>query len=202
LAMVVRAKYVNDYNEMLTLCEQLHLLARHFSKLHVQVLTHCKKVATDDPFDGFLGSVEIRAETDTNIIIFDKQGRRVIQSETRMGSPWEATVLNAEMGDLDGTAMVRKFSLGSALTEDVKEKAEHHVSIDARLIEFLKERNGSASAAEYREIVHGNNQAKTDALDRLVKAGTVYFSGVSRSPTNPQRIHLAEVKEVPCTRPN
>src|ERR1700737_2843789 len=126
LAKVVRARDVNDYNEMLVLCEKLHLLARHFSKLHVQVLTHCKKIATDDPFDGFLGSMEIRAETDTNIVIFDKAGRRVIQSETRMGTSWEATILTAEMGDFDGTAMVKKFSLGSAVTEgrvgDVLEK--------------------------------------------------------------------------------
>lgn len=63
LAKVLRAKDSGDYDEMLTLCEQLHLLARE-TGVHIQALAHCKKVQHDDPFDNFLGSVEIRAEAD------------------------------------------------------------------------------------------------------------------------------------------
>jgi hypothetical protein len=116
----------------------------------------------------------------------------VIQSETRMGSPWEATVLEVELDQRGDTSMVKKFSLGNGLDEDVKKKAEHHISLEDRLIQFLKERNGSAFSSDYRETVQGNAQAKAEAQERLVKAGVIRISGVPRSPTNPQKIHLLQ----------
>ena len=71
-------------------------MAREFKHLHIQGLGHCKKIQPEDPFDAFLGSVEIRGESDSNIVIYDTKGQRVIQSETRIGIPWEATILKAD----------------------------------------------------------------------------------------------------------
>ena len=115
LAKVVRAKDSTNYDEMLILCEKLSHMAREFKHLHIQGLGHCKKVKQEDPFDAFLGSVEIRGETDSNIVIYDTHGHRVIQSETRIGTPWEATILNADLIQKNDTQYVKEFSLGGSL---------------------------------------------------------------------------------------
>ena len=129
LAKVLRAKDSGNYDEMLQLCEQLHLLARE-TGVHIQALAHCKKVATEDPFDAFLGSVEIRAEADTNIALFDSHGKRLIQSETRMGTAWEATEIHAELAAVGNSQMVKQFYFGDTLAKSTEDdvrcsRAEH-----------------------------------------------------------------------------
>ena len=120
LAKVLRAKDSTNYDEMLTLCEQLHDLARQ-STSHIQALAHCKKIQHDDPFDNFLGSVEVRAETDTNIVLYDHRGKRLIKSETRMGVPWDdQRDICADTVTVGETKIVTRFYLGDTLSSTVE----------------------------------------------------------------------------------
>src|SRR5258708_954081 len=122
LAKVLRAKDSGNYDEMLSLCEMLHHLARQ-TGVHIQALTHCKKVQPEDPFDGFLGSVEVRAETYTNIVLYDSRGKRLLQSETRMGTPWEPTEICAEMATIGKSQMVKRFYFGETQAKSVEEQS-------------------------------------------------------------------------------
>jgi hypothetical protein len=144
LAKVLRARDSKDYDEMLSLCEQLHDLSR--TGPHIQALAHCKKIQHDDPFDNFLGSVEIRAESDTNIVLYDHRGKRLIKSETRMGIPWEDPLeLCADTVTVGKTKIVTRFYLGDTLSSTVEheEKAQEkntRSSIKTRIVSLLKER--------------------------------------------------------------
>jgi hypothetical protein len=93
--------------------EQLHDLARKFSKVNIQGLAHCKKVANDDPFDNLLGSTALRGEPDTNIVIYDAEHRqRVIETEGRQIKFIPKTLLIADIIDCAGSDIIRNFGLG------------------------------------------------------------------------------------------
>jgi hypothetical protein len=210
LAKVIRAKQTGDYDEMLQLCEALHDIARE-TGVHVQALGHCKKVLMEDPFDNFMGSAEVRNSTDTNVIIFDRMGKRLIQSETRMGIPWEATELHAEVvtvGDPpDQSVMVRRFYLTDTLEKTEKERkaAEERLAKESnhsRLVRYLRERGGQAKYIDYINDVSGRTETKNQTVSELVTAKIVRLSGVPRSPIHPQMIHLLEpVFAPPETKP-
>ena len=207
LAKVVRAKDSTNYDEMLILCEKLSHMAREFKHLHIQGLGHCKKVKQEDPFDAFLGSVEIRGETDSNIVIYDTHGHRVIQSETRIGTPWEATILNADLIQKNDTQYVKEFSLGGSLDSEVAmTKATHdaqkRVSYENRLITFLKEQNGKAAWTDYWEKVPGSSDGKQAAVENLAKKEVIRRSGVAKSKTNPQYLQLLKPDYIPSGFPS
>lgn len=198
LAKVIRAQDSGNYDEMLHLCEQLHKLAREHTA-HIQALTHCKKVQPDDPFDGFMGSAEVRAETDTNIVIFDRRGDRFIQSETRMGIPWDATLLSAETTVFEQSKMVMQFRLGKTFedtTAEQKSASEQTTKwiVESRLLAFLKERGGHSTVSDYANHVIGGKQTKLDVMHAMAKGkdAKIRLTGVARSTTNPLMIHLVE----------
>ena|ERR1017187_5344010 len=189
LAKVIRASDIKDYSEMLTLCEQLHLLARE-SGTHIQALAHCKKVQPEDPFDGFLGSVEIRAETDTNIVLYDDRKKRFIQSETRIGTAWEPTELNAELETVGKAQMVKRFYLGESLEKQVADQTvarekNTKATIKSRIVQTLKSRGGKALMSETLDGITGNDALKYECRDELVKDVVIKMTGVARSKTNP-----------------
>lgn len=194
LAKVLRARDSGDYDEMLTLCEKLHKLARE-SRVHIQALTHCKKVQPEDPFDGFLGSVEIRAETDTNIVLYDSHGKRLLQSETRMGTPWEATEICAELVTIGKSQMVKRFYFGDSLAKTIVEQTtaqEENIktTMKFRILAALKAHNGEWGTADCLDSIVGAKAMKYECRDELIKDRVIRQSGVPRSKTNPQRLIL------------
>jgi hypothetical protein len=194
LAKVLRAKDSGNYDEMLTLCEMLHTLARE-TGTHIQALTHCKKVQPEDPFDGFLGSVEVRAETDTNIVLYDSRGKRLLQSETRMGTPWEPTEICAEMATVGKSSMVKRFYFGDTLAKTTEEQTAANelntqTVVKSRIVESLKRNGGEMKMEECFKGIVGGRQRKYDARDELVKEKVIKISGVSKSSANPQRLVL------------
>lgn len=199
LAKAIRANKLEDYNETMILCEKLHLLARQ-SGAHIQCLAHCKKVQHEDPFDSFLGSVELRGEPDTNIVLFDRNGKRLIQSETRIGTAWEATELQAELAQIGSASVVRRFFLGTSLastnadSERVKEVGTKFV-IKSRLLASLKANGSRMRHEELIDGVTGNRQTKRECLDALVKDKKIRLEGIARSSRFPLTAIIIEKDE-------
>ncbi len=197
LAKVLRATDSGNYDEMLSLCEKLHTLARE-TGVHIQALTHCKKVQPDDPFDGFLGSVEVRAETDTNIVLYDSRGKRLLQSETRMGTPWEATEICAEMATIGKSQMVKRFYFGETLAKSVEVQSTAHednikTTMKFRIITALKAHGGEWKMSECLDSITGKREMKYECRDELIKNDkAIKMSGVSGSKTNPLRLILVK----------
>jgi AAA domain-containing protein len=194
LAKVIRAKDSGSYDEMLVLCEQLHLLARE-TGVHIQALTHCKKVQPDDPFDGFLGSVEVRGEPDTNIVLFDSRGKRLLQSETRIGTAWEATEICAEMATIGKAQMVKRFYFGDTLAKSVHEQSVAHdanikTTVKFRIVSALKAHGGGWEMSECLDSIVGAKAMKYDCRDELIRDKTIRMAGVAHSKTNPLKLIL------------
>jgi hypothetical protein len=204
LAKVLRAKDSGNYDEMLTLCEMLHNLARE-TGVHIQALTHCKKVQPDDPFDGFLGSVEVRAETDTNIVLFDSRGKRLLQSETRMGIPWEPTEICAEMATIGKSQMVKRFYFGDTLAKTVEEQTAAHegnikATVKSRIIAALKGHGGEWEMSECLDSIIGAKAMKYDCRDELIKTDkAIRMAGVAHSKTNPLKLILLKPNWTPSS---
>jgi hypothetical protein len=194
LAKVLRAKDSNDYDEMLRLCEQLRALARK-TGVHVQAISHCKKVQPEDPFDGFLGSVAVRGETDTNICLYRSRGKQLLQSETRMGTPWDATEIHAELATVGKSQMLKRFALGSTLADAnqeadaIQEQCARRI-LKRRIVDSLREHNGEAKMSDCLDSIPGRKQLKYEMRDELIKDGVIKISGVSHSPSNPLRLTL------------
>ena len=203
LAKVLRAKDSGNYDEMLILCEMLHTLARE-TGVHIQALTHCKKVQPEDPFDGFLGSVEVRAETDTNIVLYDSRGKRLLQSETRMGTPWEPTEICAEMATIGKSQMVKRFYFGDTLAKATEKQAVAHegnikATVKSRIVTALKSNGGEMKSKDCLDIVTGAEQMKYDCRDELIKDKVIKMSGVAKSSANPLRLKLLKPDWTPTS---
>lgn len=203
LAKVIRAKDIKDYSEMLELCEKLHLLARE-SGVHIQALAHCKKLQPEDPFDGFLGSAEIRAETDTNIVLYDNNRRRFIQSETRMGMSWTATEITAELATIGKSQVVRRFSLGETLESQTAERTAANEKntrtvIKSRIVAALRTRGGTAPMADVIDAVEGRGTLKYEIRDELIAEKLIRMSGVAHSKVNPLQLTL--LPQIPTPEP-
>ncbi len=197
LGKVLRARDSGNYDEMLSLCEQLHLLARE-TGVHIQALAHCKKVQHDDPFDNFLGSVEIRAEADTNVVIYDHRGKRLIKTETRMGIPWDdPRVLCADLETIGKTQMVERFYLGDTTTaiaeqETAAQDKNSHRTVKNSIVAALKANGGDMVMvmAECLDSVIGKQSLKIEMRDELIAEGVIALEGVAHSKTNPSKLRL------------
>jgi hypothetical protein len=198
LAKLLRIRDMDKYGEVLPQIEKVHDLARKFPQVHIQGLAHSKKVRTDDPFDGLLGSTALRGEPDTNIALFDEEQQRVIASETRIGRNIPPTILEANLVDIAGADVVKDFYLGEefAVWQQTKgEKAERNrrVTYEERIINYLGTCEGfSAKLTVVLENVTGNRKLKLEAIESLAKAGVITTSGEKHSPTNPTVLHLNE----------
>ncbi|MGA8734949.1 MAG: AAA family ATPase [Terriglobales bacterium] len=197
LAKALRVKELNDYNQVLETTEKFRLLARDFPNIHIQGLLHCKKAETTDPFDSLLGSTALRGETDTSIVIYQKEDRNyVVESEGRLGIHLEPTILTAEMVTAFGTQTVKQFTLGKDYEEYKMEKAESKkakkdVSMRDRIREYLQTCDGkSVPQEQVLDDVSGNRSAKLEAIQVMVMATEVIRSGKSRSTTDPLHLQL------------
>jgi hypothetical protein len=196
LAKFIRVDDLDDYMPVMTAVEQLHKLARSFSKVHIQALAHCKKVRTDDPFDGLLGSTALRGEPDTNVAVYGEGGQRVIATETRIGRNIPPTLLKAELVESAGADVVKSFSLDAPLLEVQQQKAEkaerkRKLSHEERIVTYL---SGIPTESARQEIlleeVEGKRAFKLAAVKTLTQAGVIMVTGQKQSPANPLTLHL------------
>jgi hypothetical protein len=196
LAKLIRVTDLNDYMPVMTGVERLRNLARLFPKLHVQALAHCKKVRTDDVFDGLLGSTALRGEPDTNIVLYEQDRKRIIATETRIGRNLADTIINADLVDIAGAQVVANFSLGQSLddyqslkseAQDIKQK----LSYEQKIIDFLKSSDGLTAPLEFviRNLTGRKENLRT-AVATLEAAGVVSFTGKKQSPTDPLKVTL------------
>jgi AAA domain len=179
LAKFLRVKDLSEYMPVQAGCQRLRDVAREFSHVHIQALAHCKKVQTDDPFDGILGSTALRGEPDTNLIIFQQNGQRVITSETRVGRAIPPTLLKAEVVESAGALVVRNFSLDSSLEKwqsEKRDKAEKKQDDQYKnsIIDYLQNHEGNtALQKEVLDNVKGKTERLTDAIKELTADGII-----------------------------
>jgi hypothetical protein len=195
LAKLLRVKDLNEYMLVLNEVERLGGLARQFSQLHIQGVAHSKKAQTDDPFDAFLGSSALRAEADTNIVIFQQAGQKVLTTETRIGKSIPPTILDATLVESEGADVVKDFRLDGLFDEWKKEKTEKReqkqkVSYESRIIEYLKACDNTAPQEQVLAKVQGKRESLLDAIKRLKDESVLSVTGVQRSPTNPLTLTL------------
>lgn len=196
LAKLIRVDDLNDYTEVTNAVEQLHHLARKFPHLHIQGTAHCKKLRVEDPFDGLLGSTALRAEPDTNLVIYGEGGQRIFASETRIGRNIPPTLLHAELVESAGANVVSDFRLDVPLVDwqrnqkdrtELKRKASH----EERIITYLQSRdNLSATKVLTLDEVEGKDTYKLAAIDALAEAGVITITGKRQSATDPLTLKL------------
>jgi hypothetical protein len=200
LAKAIRVRDLNEYMVTLAAVEQLRELARSFPRVHVQGLVHCKKVAADDPFDGILGSTALRGEPDTNVVLFDQSGQRVIETETRIGRNIPATILKAELVESAGADVVRNFSLGSTFSQWEKEKPTKEnaraINYEQCIIDFLQQNGFNATQEEVLVGVRGNRASLLEAIACLSTNGVLLKAGTKNSKSDPTRLFLSQVGKV------
>lgn len=196
LAKFIRVVSLDDYMPVLTAVEQLHRLARAYPKLHIQAATHCKKVRTEDPFDGLLGSTALRGEPDTNIAIYGEDGQRVVATETRIGRNIAPTLLKAQLVESAGADVVKNFSLDVLLSEAQQKRAEktetkRKLSHQERIIAYLSAiPTEMARQSILLDEVEGKNAHKLLAIQNLIDAGVLKVTGKKQSPADPLTLHL------------
>jgi hypothetical protein len=154
LAKLLRVGDLNEYMPVLTAVERLRNLAREFPRLHIQGLSHCKKIKTDDPFDSLLGSTALRGEPDTSIALYKEDRQPVIATETRIGRNIQPTILNAELVESAGADVVKGFSLGKPFAEWESEKTEkterkRKATHEERIITYLQGCDGNTATREH-----------------------------------------------------
>ena len=196
LPKLIRVNDLNEYMPVLKAVEQIHNLARSFPHLHIQGLAHCKKIKTDDPFDGLLGSTALRGEPDTNIAIYGERSLRILAAETRIGRNIPPTVLHAELEESAGADVVKNISLSKLLAEwqgDLEEKSDRKrkATHEERIISFLQGcTDHTATREETLKEVEGRRETKIAAIQKLEATGMLIVTGIEHSPTNPLTLHL------------
>jgi hypothetical protein len=189
LAKLLRVKDLSEYVPVQEGCQRLRDIAREFPHVHIQALAHCKKVQTDDPFDQILGSTALRGEPDTNMIIYQQDGQRVITSETRVGRALPATILLAETVTSAGADVVSNFSLGVSLEEwqsdrQVRADKEYGVNYKDRVIGYLERCDGRrALQKDVLQSVTGKTERVTEAIRQLTDDGVIRADGSPRTLT-------------------
>lgn len=189
LAKFLRVKDLSEYVPVQEGCQRLRDIATKYTHVHIQALAHCKKVQTDDPFDQILGSTALRGEPDTNLIIYQQDGQRVITSETRIGRALPATLLMAETVTLAGADVVSNFSLGVPFEEwqsDRQGRAEKGqvANYGDRVIGYLERCDGRrALQQDVLQSVTGKTERVTEAIRQLTDDGVVRADGSPRALT-------------------
>jgi hypothetical protein len=186
LATFLNLGDLSEYMPTLRGVTQLHNLARDFPHLHVLCLCHAKKVSCDDPFDTILGSTALRGVPDTNVVLLNERGCRVIVSETRVGRAIPATILNTEMVLSAGSDVVRDYSLGESFNQWERgrlERAERKnaASYESRVIEFLTAcDNQKALQKDLLEGTSGKTEHLVAAIKHLEADGVLSGSGTPK----------------------
>lgn len=199
LAKILGVSDLNDYMETMKAAQHLHNLAREFTQLHIQVIAHNKKAETTDPFDAILGSTALRGEPDTNIVISNENGHRIIQTETRIGRNIPASVLKADLVESAGADVVENFWLDGTLKElkaqsQAKKEVMKAQTYEQDIIEFLRTRDThSASRQQILANVVGSDQTILSVLQSLAVSGTIERTGAGMK-TDPYIYTLTEAK--------
>jgi len=192
LAKLLRVGDQNDYSQVLNSISKISALARRHPHLHVQGLAHCKKVKTDDLFDSLLGSTALRGETDTNILLYNDGGKRVIAAETRIGRSVEPTLIDANMVVRAAAEVVSGYSLDVPLERWQKaraDKAERQETItrEQRVIDFLQQQpDKSAKQRDVLKAVGGKGELALKAIKDLIPKNVITAKG------KPLTLHLNE----------
>jgi KaiC/GvpD/RAD55 family RecA-like ATPase len=183
----------NDIIEVSRKLEELHKIAKRNPHCAIVAIMHAKKVTnSDDPFDAMLGSSGYRAQSSTNMVLFERDGRRFLCAETRVGRRLPSTVIEADLVRLDGdedTEYVCNYRLGQTLdtiTADLAQATEkkHRTSVEDALCQKVDEQ-GSATHADLIAVEGHATKRKVDAIEHLVREGVFLCSGVKKSTTNP-----------------
>lgn len=193
---LLRVKDLNDYMPVMNEVEMLHDLARKFAGLHIQGVGHCRKASTtEDRFDSLLGSTALRGETDTNIVMYQEDNKRVFATETRIGKAIRPTIIGAQMVDSGDAEVVADFYLEGSFEEYKKEnkakcESQNNAMYEDRIIEHLKSCEGVAGQEQVLKDVEGKRENLRVAIQRLTEQNVLSVSGVSRSPVNPLTLKL------------
>src|SRR5436309_410049 len=158
-------------------CQALRNIAREFPHVHILAVAHCKKSSPDERFDGILGSTALRGETDTTFVIYEESGQRVIAVETRVGRPFNPSILRAETAENAGASLVRDFGLNGTFDEwkaVQSESSQKHESKNYadRVMAYLENCEGRTSSQSLiLTNVGGKTQKVTDAIRALESDG-------------------------------
>src|ERR1017187_3847848 len=196
LPKLIPIKDPNDYGEVQRALKPLHDLLSKFTRLHIQVLTHRKKTATEDTFDGGLGSTAFRGATDANIALYRQEGNCIIEAEGR-GVRLEPTVLIADVIEHAGEEVVRNFYLDDRTLEERQEEKDERLEAKQedrykeRIIEYLQGCDGYTDPqGQVLEKVSGNAAKKLAAIKALKEERILTIKGVPHSRTSPLTLTL------------
>jgi len=181
----------NDFSKVSPLVARLHQIMKDNPQVHFIGLIHFRKSLGEDVFDSMLGSTAFRAESATNIALYENDGRRYIEAETRIGKHIPATVLDAQVVQLSADIeadYIKGYHLGETmegLKAEVAAKADRKkkLSIEDSMIALVTEK-GSATHKEMNEVT-GKASAKVEAIARLLRDGVLLVSGQAKSSKNP-----------------
>lgn len=195
LAKFLRVGDLNDYSTVLDAVRELRNLAVRHPHVHILALVHCKKVGTEDPFDSILGSSALRGEADTNIMLYQVAGQRLLTTESRRGRPIEPTLIIATLRESqsDGAMIISDFALGKPFSDwksETSEKCDKKLSIEAQIITLLKQAGGSATRKSITDQVKGRHQTVSDTISKMVAEGVLTLSGVLHSKSDPPVLSL------------
>ena len=189
LAKWLRAKDLSEYMPVLRGCESLRNIAREFPHVHILAVAHCKKVKTDDPFDGILGSTALRGETDTTFALYEENGQHVIAVETRIGRPFLPSILSAELVENAKAFLIRDFGLNGTFDEwktaqlDSSKKRQSANYVE-RVMTFLEKcDNRTAPQSLVLSEVEGKTARIIEAIKHLETDGVLESSGTPKTLT-------------------
>ena len=198
LAKFMKVADLNDYTSVLHHVKALRDLAVRHPHVHIMGLCHSKKVETDNPFDSILGSTALRGETDTTIVLFEKNGQRLLTTETRRGRPIEPTILEVELFESadDGALLVKDFRLGVPFADwkqnsDAVVEKKQRVTHEQRIIDYLSGCDSNrATQQQVLDSVKGQTQRVLDAIKALTQQGVLTQSGTPHSKSEPITLQI------------
>lgn len=187
LAPFLNIADLSEYMPTLRGISLLRELARDFPHVHVLCLAHAKKVLCNDPFDTILGSTALRGVPDTNIVLMNEAGHRIIVSETRVGRAIPSTILETQMVTSAGSDVVQGYTLGESFNQwdkDKKQKTDikQAQTYTRRVVDYLAdEEDGTARHSDVVRRVTGKTERIVEAIRQLEDDGLVTSSGTPRT---------------------
>lgn len=187
LAEFLNVADLSEYMPVHTGFKAIRDLARAFPHVHILTLAHAKKIRTDDPFDGYLGSTAIRGIPDTTVVLLEERNNRVIVSQTRAGRAIPATILAADVVTRAGSDVVQAYSLSaafdqwSAKPEEDSDPSNLDVYCD-RVLEYLQ---GCPEHSSEQQVLLKSVKGKTDrvlgAIRELISDNIIVANGTPKA---------------------
>jgi AAA domain len=196
LPKVVHVRDSNEYSQWLPIFDKVKQLRREFPHVTFIGTAHARKGSSDDRFDSVLGSSAIRGEFETNVLLYQQDGKRLIVSENRVGKAIEPTILEAQIVEAEEGDFVSSFALGARFSEWEDERneasdAKRKVSVKDRLVIYLKERQGEyIPQSTVLKDVKGNSQSKCATIKEMIAEGLIMTTGVPNSTLDPYSLAL------------